>query len=640
MPETREFPTLTPLPSQTITSTALPSPSSTVLPTAITPAQEGTPLPVSGQGLHPENITQLELIAEFGKGIPQQIAVSPDGNLIGVATSNGVYFFNPDTLKEVFSFQTGDWHHCLAFSNDGKQVASADRHGRVLVWDVLTGEQTALLTTNNLPILALAFSPDGRSLAAASWDGTIRLWNLQDDRTLYTFKARMLPIRALAFSAENNLLYAWTPRESIQVWSLEDGRKKEDIYIGKDERGFLSQGGSFTQDGSLFAANHGLRIRVFLTRNGTTLRLIRDLQEAAQNVALSQNGAVVAAAGQEFMKIWSLENGSLLASLTLQPSTKAALVALSPDGSVLYALTNTLMRWNISSNGSGILTEPDVAGSVEFNEGICTYARLIDQENLLFGCLDGSVDDYLVSTGKMSALLPGSGNTLSSLALSPDSRLAAYGTFTGTINLHSIEQDESPLELNSHNGTVRCMAFSEDTRLFASGAEDRWVYVWQLSDQSIIASLEQNTVPQAILFLPDNKTLLVRTREGIQIWDILEQSLQQSLPGHAMTLSDDGELLAIADISDNTSIIRLYRLPSAELDSVIPATGTQLALSPDHSLLAQGGEDITLWDTRSGVLLQTLPGENIFGRLQFSPDGNFLILTSWDGTVRLWAVPG
>ncbi len=638
-PETREFPTLTPLPSQTATPSAVPSASSTTLPTAITPVQEGTPLPVSGQDIHPENVAQLELIAEFGKGIPQQISAALDGSLLGVASTNGVYLYDPQTLQEILSFETGNWQHCLAFSDDSAQIASADRHGFVQVWDTNAGEQITVLHANDQPVLVLAFSPDGQSLAAASWDGIIRLWNLADGELLRTFSARQLPVRALAFSADKNLLFAWAPRESIQVWSLEDGRAREDIYIGKDERGYLSQGGSFTQDGALFAANHGLRIRIFLTRNGTTLRLIRDLQDPVQTMALSQNGAFLAAAGQEFIKVWELENGSLSATFTLPPSHNAPLIALSPDGSTLYTLTNSLMRWRIPLNGNANITEPDTVSRSEFSSSICPYSQLIDQENLLLGCLDGSVDVYQVKTGEMTSLLPGTGEIFNSLTLSPDRSLAAYGTYSGEIILQPIDPAETLLSLESQSGPVRCLAFSADGQLFASGAEDGLVQVWQISDQTLIASLEQNAVPQAVTFLPDNKTLLVRTRDGIQVWSLDEQTPRHSLPGYTMALSGDGELLAAAVVSENTRVIHLYRLPSAELDNTIAAAGSQLALSPDHSLLAQGGENITLWDTRSGLLLQTLPGDKLFGNLKFSPDGNWLILTAWDGAVRLWAVP-
>ena len=91
----------------------------------------------------------------------------------------------------------------------------------------------------------------------------------------------------------------------------------KEIYIGRDERGQNPYGGVFSQDGAIFASNHGLRIRVFRTRNGTTIWLIRDIETPAENMTISPGGRFLAAEEQDTIKIWDLETGEQFTQIKL-----------------------------------------------------------------------------------------------------------------------------------------------------------------------------------------------------------------------------------------------------------------------------------------------------------------------------------
>ena len=65
----------------------------------------------------------------------------------------------------------------VAFSPDGRLLATASEDKTARLWDPATGKHLRALTGHTGPVLSVAFSPDGRLLATTSWDHTARLWD-------------------------------------------------------------------------------------------------------------------------------------------------------------------------------------------------------------------------------------------------------------------------------------------------------------------------------------------------------------------------------------------------------------------------------------------------------------------------------
>ncbi len=589
-----------------------------------------TPVPTA----HPDPLPQPSPLVHRVFGEPRfhtdgdiaAIAFAADGSLRSIDEAGILRLWAADG-KLLARYFLSDLETLWCFSPGAKLLASGNDD--LLLWDAATGQLIHRIH-QDFWVSAVAFSADGRIVASGHDDGKVRFWDAASQKFMGEIKAHPRAVSAIAFAPVGEFIATAGEDRVVRVWDEFTHKLVTELRSHTDRIPDLG----WSPDGTLLvSAGWDTSARVWRPPQTDPLMLLNSHADQVNTLAFSPDGKFVACADSDFdIYLWADPVGGKVAHVLHGHNDEIRCLAFSPDGARLASAgaDRVVHVWDVRDGKLVAGPNPKGRHAIAVIPG--EKLRLVSSGGPAVRIWDVESGEEVAPTGLCPAF---------SVAASPDGKWLAVGGTDHFTQLWDAKEGLLAASLEATRPPVGFCTFSADSTVLAhTSPADGLVWLWNCKTREpdlILIEAADGCTLEGLAIHPNGQWvacggidyLSTGERDGaVCLWDVPTKVKRFVIDVgvYAIAFDPSGKYLAGAGINDT-----VYVWDSETQETVFELAGHQekintVTFDPTGSYLVSGGDDMTVrvWDVLSGRLLVVREFDSPVQSVAFSPDGTFL----------------
>lgn len=505
----------------------------------------------------------LETVIQRGhRAAVRTVAYSPNGKLLATGSrDNSIKLWEVSTSREIRTF-LGHLNpvNIVAFDPSGQWIASGSSDNNIIIWEVATGKILRKIEGHTRRVSSLSFNSEGTQLASGGWDRLVYVWDVKTGEKLGEYKANPatgigIGVQVL-FSKDDKRLITGNDDGKIVVYNLDSDLPQDTLRnISPSSCGGCASFIQLNEKGSkLISASRRGPVTLWDWRSG---KIIKEFNGNGEEYnAVGMKGTTVFVSDEDTIKLWDT-SGKAIRKILIE-NTEINSATLSPDGRYIAAASNDRVTriWNVQSgklvkelkgflnntadNGLGLDPESYWQYNISRYVSFKEGIRISPDENYVAKAVGKIVQLWDLNKGRVVRSFEGHENGVICFQFSLDGKYLFTGSGDKTIKMWEVTNGQLVKTFTGHRELIFELALSQNGKYLVSGSWDATAKIWDIQSGQELHTyrMEQNS-PYALSFALNDLYLAVGTLgKELKLIEIDSGEPARTFIGHTEIVSD------------------------------------------------------------------------------------------------------
>jgi WD40 repeat protein len=549
----------------------------------------------------------------------------------------------------------------IKLTSDGKYLVSASCDKTVKIWDFYQGNLIRTMRGHSSWIIFVFITPDDEMIISSDLKGTIKIWDFKTGKELYSIKSYEEGEIPIVITHDGDLLITGSIDDEIALWDMNNFSRLKGITVQNDSHlSYINSLLVTADDNLLIAVSNGNKITLWDLKQKKLIKTI-ELEESINCLDFSEdNNTIIASVWDGTIKFIDLSTGQIIKEI-VEKSQYVRIGRLSPEQDLLLSFAG--------DDGDGEFYIRDVSsGDVKqrfYDEGEIKDLIFSNDGNYVVSASDDpTIKVWDIKTGKIVQAFERAEGNLRSICISNDGKKVLSSIGNNIVDVWELPDGSLKNQLKGHNSNIRDIKVSSDKVITLSF--DSEIRIWDLESGMCLKSYKNlyqttnNNSPRTIFnrifslaFSEDSKYFATGTESGIvTLWESDSGKLINSFrfKEHDPKKIGDFKWVSKIDIDPQgiyiaagcqDGTVRVWMIETGELiiDKPVFASGmrvTHVQFTKDSTFIGASALNsvLKLWNLKTGELIRFAGyHEDYITTFNFSFDNKLIITGSNDNKI-------